>query len=122
MMKTNTATKPEIQRRFLQIENELIKDNELTMSVSSEYPVERGYGKEVLSHKKEAIDLTRFNDSAPILWSHDPQQQIGVIKRAYIEGKKLKVDMRFGNSEKAKEVMTDVSAGVIRNVSIGYSI
>ena len=100
MMKTNTATKPEIQRRFLQIENELIKDNELTMSVSSEYPVERGYGKEVLSHKKEAIDLKRFNDSAPILWSHDPQQQIGVIKRAYIEGKKLKVDMRFGNSEK----------------------
>ena len=121
-MASSTKVKPEIQRRFLQIENELIKDNELTMSVSSEYPVERGFGKEVLSHKKDAIDLTRFNDSAPILWSHDPQQQIGVIKRAYIEGKKLKVDMQFGNSEKAKEVMTDVSAGVIRNVSIGYSI
>ena len=119
---TKTPTKPEIQRRFLQIDDELIEDNQLTMSVSSEYPVERGFGKEVLSHKKESVNLTRFNDSAPILWSHDPKQQIGVIQRAYIEGKKLKVDMKFGTSEKAKEVMTDVSAGVIRNVSIGYSI
>ena len=40
-MASSTKVKPEIQRRFLQIENELIKDNELTMSVSSEYPVER---------------------------------------------------------------------------------
>ena len=30
---TKTPTKPEIQRRFLQIDDELIKDNELTMSV-----------------------------------------------------------------------------------------
>ena len=52
---TKTPTKPEIQRRFLQIDDELIEDNQLTMSVSSEYPVERGFGKEVLSHKKNLL-------------------------------------------------------------------
>ena len=118
---TKTATK-EIQRRFLAVDEPIVKDDLLTISVSSEYPVERGFGKEVLSHKAGAIDLKRFNDAAPVLWSHDPKIQVGVIKRAYLEGKKLKTDIQFGNSEKAKEVQADVASGIIRNVSIGYVI
>ncbi len=121
-MASSAKVKPEIQRRFLQIDDELIEDNQLTMSVSSEYPVERGFGKEVLSHAIGAIDLKRFNDSAPVLWSHDPTIQVGVIRRAYLQDKKLKVDIKFGNSEKAREVQADVAAGVIRNVSIGYQV
>ena len=120
-MKQPTLTK-EIQRRFLAVDEPIVRDDLLTISVSSEYPVERGFGKEVLSHAPEAIDLKRFNDSAPVLWSHDPTIQVGVIKRAYLEGKKLKTDIQFGNSEKAREVQADVAAGIIRNVSIGYVI
>ena len=120
-MKQPTLTK-EIQRRFLSVDEPIVKDDLLTISVSSEYPVERGFGKEVLSHKAGAIDLKRFNDAAPVLWSHDPKIQVGVIKRAYLEGKKLKTDIQFGNSEKAKEVQADVASGIIRNVSIGYVI
>ena len=118
---TKTATK-EIQRRFLAVDEPIVKDDLLTISVSSEYPVERGFGKEVLSHSPGAIDLKRFNDAAPVLWSHDPKIQVGVIKRAYLEGKKLKTDIQFGNSEKAREVQADVASGIIRNVSIGYVI
>ena len=118
---TKTATK-EIQRRFLAVDEPIVRDDLLTISVSSEYPVERGFGKEVLSHNPEAIDLKRFNDAAPVLWSHDPTIQVGVIKRAYLEGKKLKTDIQFGNSEKAREVQADVASGIIRNVSIGYVI
>ena len=120
-MKQPTLTK-EIQRRFLSVDEPIVKDDLLTISVSSEYPVERGFGKEVLSHKAGAIDLKRFNDSAPVLWSHDPKIQVGVIKRAYLEGKKLKTDIQFGNSEKAREIQADVASGIIRNVSIGYVI
>ena len=118
---TKTATK-EIQRRFLAVDEPIVKDDLLTISVSSEYPVERGFGKEVLSHKAGAIDLKRFNDGAPVLWSHDPTIQVGVIKRAYLEGKKLKTDIQFGNSDKAREIQADVASGIIRNVSIGYVI
>ena len=120
-MKQPTLTK-KIQRRFLAVDEPIVKDDLLTISVSSEYPVERGFGKEVLSHKAGAIDLKRFNDAAPVLWSHDPKIQVGVIKRSYLEGKKLKTDIQFGNSEKAKEVQADVASGIIRNVSIGYVI
>ena len=77
---------------------------------------------EVLRHEDSAVDLTRFNDSAPVLWSHDPTQQIGVINRAWVENKKGYAEIKWGNSEKAKEVRADVEAGVIRNVSIGYII
>ena len=101
-----TETKPYF--RFLSIEDEEIKDDILTMSVSSEYPVKRGFGEEILEHTPEAIDLKRFNDNAPILWSHNVSEQVGVILRAYLVDKKLKVDMRFGNSAKAKEIEADV--------------
>ena len=115
-----TETKPYF--RFLSIEDEEIKDDILTMSVSSEYPVKRGFGEEFLEHSPEAIDLKRFNDNAPILWSHNVSEQVGVILRAYLVDKKLKVDMRFGNSAKAKEIEADVRQKIIRNVSIGYAV
>ncbi len=115
-----TETKPYF--RFLSIEDEEIKDDILTMSVSSEYPVKRGFGEEILEHTPEAIDLKRFNDNAPILWSHNVSEQVGVIERAYLVDKKLKVDMRFGNSAKAKEIEADVRQKIIRNVSIGYAV
>ena len=80
-MTTDTLIKTEIQRRFLAVDEPIVKDDLLTISVSSEYPVERGFGKEVLSHAPGAIDLKRFNDSAPVLWSHDPTIQVGVKKK-----------------------------------------
>ena len=42
-MKTNTTVSPEIQRRFLAVDEPIVKDDLLTISVSSEFPVERGF-------------------------------------------------------------------------------
>ncbi len=115
-----TAVK--VYKRFLNVESTDAKQDTLTLSFSSETPVQRTFGMEVLSHEDSAVDLTRFNDSAPVLWSHDPTQQIGVINRAWVENKKGYAEIKWGNSEKAREVRADVEAGVIRNVSIGYTI
>ena len=46
---------------------------------------------EVLSHEDSAVDLTRFNDSAPVLWSHNPNQIIGVVNRAWLENKSFEL-------------------------------
>ena len=78
-----TETKPYF--RFLSIEDEEIKDDILTMSVSSEYPVKRGFGEEILEHTPEAIDLKRFNDNAPILWSHNVSEK-KVLCDSFLEG------------------------------------
>jgi HK97 family phage major capsid protein/HK97 family phage prohead protease len=91
---------------------------------SSEYPVARYFGNEVLSHDGEAADLARLNDSAPLLFNHDPNKVVGVVERAWIDGKKKRgyVSVRFSRNSFAQEVLADVKDGVLRNVSFGYQI
>jgi len=72
----------------------------------------------------EAADLSRLNDSAPLLFNHNPDRVIGVVERAYIDGKKRRgyARVRFSRNPFAQEVLSDVKDGVLRNVSFGYSI
>lgn len=91
---------------------------------SSEYPVARYFGNEVLAHDERSADLSRLNDSAPLLFNHDPNKVIGVVERAWIDGKKKRgyVSVRFSRNAFAQEVLADVRDGVLRNVSFGYAI
>jgi len=98
------------------------EDNVFIFSFSSETPVERYNYDEVLSHKSEAVDLSRLNNAAPLLWNHNPDELLGVVDRAWIEGGRGYVAVRFGSSPKAQEVLADVRAKIIRNVSVGYRI
>ena len=93
-----------------------------TVSFSSETPVARGYGSEILSHATGAVDLTRLNNGAPLLWNHNPDELIGVVERAEIRDGKGYARLRWGNSSEAQQRRADVEAGVIRNVSVGYTI
>ena len=95
----------------------------MEFSFSSETPVDRWFGSEVLSHDAGAADLSRLNDSAPLLWNHDPDQIIGVVESARIgTDKRGYATVRFGTSQRAQEILKDVEAGIIRNVSFGYRI
>lgn len=99
------------------------EENTLEFAFSSEFPVERWFGDEVLSHDAGCADLTRLNDAAPMLWNHDPNQMIGVVESATIGGdKRGYATVRFGTSPMAEQVLNDVRAGIIRNVSFGYRI
>jgi HK97 family phage major capsid protein len=91
---------------------------------SSEQPVARYYGNEILSHEKGAADLSRLNDGAPLLFNHNPDRVIGVVERAYIDDDKRRgyARVRFSRNEFAQEVLRDVRDGIIRNVSFGYAI
>jgi len=99
------------------------EDRSMTFSFSSETAVERWFGDEVLSHDAGAADLARLNDSAPLLWNHNRDEQIGVVEKAWIGAdKRGYCTVRFGTSARAEEVLNDVKAGIIRNVSFGYRI
>lgn len=91
---------------------------------SSEYPVARYFGNEVLQHDMRSADLSRLNDSAPLLFNHDPDKVIGVVERAWIDGEKKRgyATVKFSRNAFAQEVLTDVRDGVLRNVSFGYAI
>ena len=93
-------------------------------SFSSETPVKRWFGNEVLSHDPSAVDLGRMNDGAPVLFNHDPDRVIGVVERAWVDGEKRRARalVRFSRNTFAEEVLADVRDGVLRNISVGYSI
>lgn len=93
------------------------------LSISSEYPVRRWYGNEVLIHSAEAVDLSRMNDGAAVLLQHDGRDHIGVVEpgTAKLVNKRLVTEIRFSRAQaKAAEVAQDIEDGIRRNVSIGY--
>jgi len=96
----------------------------INMSISSESPVMRNFGLEVLSHRSEDINLERLNNKAPLLLNHDANVQIGVIENTNLDESRgrLNASVRFGKSTLAQEVYDDIIDGIRSQVSIGYSI
>lgn len=98
---------------------------EVTLSLSSEYPVQRWFGMEVLSHKRGAIRLGRLNNGGPLLLNHDPDQQVGAFVRESVkvgDDKKVRGVARFSRSARAKEIADDVDMGIRGATSIGYRV
>jgi HK97 family phage major capsid protein len=95
------------------------------IAISSEEPVERSFGMEVLEHSEEAIDLSFLaSGRAPLLLDHDPKQQIGVIESVELdsESRRLRAKVRFGRNGIAAEAFDDVVDGIKANISVGYAI
>lgn len=91
-------------------------------SLSSESPVDRFFGREILVHDSDAVDLSRAGDGLPLLWNHNTDEPIGVVERIKIKDGKLRGVLRFSNNKKAIEVFNDVRDGFLKNISIGYQV
>ena len=115
---------PELYKRAGETKFEEQEERTVEFSFSSEYPVERSFGVEVLSHEDGAADLGRLNDGAPLLFNHDMDRPIGVVERAYIDKDKKKgySRVRFSKNSFAQEILADVRDGIMRNISVGYRI
>ena len=97
----------------------------VNISVSSEAPVERSFGKEILDHSEGSIDLEfARSGNMPLLLDHDPRQQIGVVENVNLDGsaRRLRATVRFGRNGLAKEVFDDVVDGIRNNISVGYHV
>lgn len=95
------------------------------IAISSEEPVSRSFGMEVLEHSKESIDLSFLaSGRAPLLLDHDPEKQIGVIESVDLDisARRLRATVRFGKSALAREAFDDVMDGIRTNISVGYAI
>jgi len=101
-----------------------VKARTFEFPFSSEFPVKRYFGNEILSHEEGAADLSRLNDGGIVLFNHDMNKPIGVVESARIdsETKRGYAKIRFSRNKLATEVLQDVSDNVIRGVSFGYSI
>jgi len=95
------------------------------VGVSSEEPVERSFGMEVLGHSAGDINMEFINSGrAPLLLDHDMTKQIGVIEEFKLDetAKRTTAVVRFGKSALAREVFEDVADGIRMNISVGYRI
>lgn len=83
------------------------------------------YYDELLSLDPAHVDLARLNAGAPLLNSHarySLEDQIGVIEKAWIEKGEGLCLVRFSSRAEVEPIWQDVKAGIIRNVSVGYTV
>lgn len=93
------------------------------LAFSSELPVERWFGNEILDHSPTSVRLGRFRDGAPVLVDHDSTDHVGVIESVSIDSdRRGRVTVRFGKSARAEEVFQDVIDRIRRHVSVRYRI
>ena len=101
------------------------KTRRVRIAVSSEQPVDRSFGEEILDHSEDSIDLSFLKSGrAPLLLDHDPKQQIGIVEDVTLDGsaRVLRATVRFGKNGLAREVFDDVTDGIRSNISVGYAV
>lgn len=94
------------------------------LAFSSEAPYQRKFGTEVLSHKAEDVNMGFLQSgTAPLLFEHDPERQIGVIETAEISSDSVgRAKVRFSKSAFSQEIFQDVVDQIRSSISIGYVI
>jgi len=114
-----------VQRDFnLEVREVEKEDRTLEFPFSSEQPVTRYFGNEILEHKSANWDLKRLNDGAPLLFNHDFSRPIGVVEKAWIDETKRRgyAKVRFSKEEFASSIFRDIKDGIIRGISFGYVV
>jgi phage head maturation protease len=116
-------TKIQNQYRKLNIKSGNIDEDTRTVEVSfsSEEPVERYFGVEILDHDPKSVDLSRLNTGAAVLEDHQGSQ-IGKVVEATIENGRGLAKLMFSRVGRGAEVFQDIVDGIRENISFGYQV
>jgi HK97 family phage major capsid protein/HK97 family phage prohead protease len=126
-MQEERFSRTEMERRAVHMGEKTIEEDgrRVMVGVSSEQPVERDFGMEVIDHSRQSMNLEFLNSGrAPLLLDHDMSRQIGVVESVELdeETRRLRAKVRFGKGALASEVFNDVLDGIRQNISVGYRI
>lgn len=92
-----------------------------SLSFSSEKPVRRWYGFEVLDHNPKSVRMQFMaSGRAPLLLNH--HKRIGVVEVAKLVSKRGEATVRFGRSADSEDALRDVDDGILQNTSVGYIV
>lgn len=106
-----------------------LQNHAITFSCASDTPYQR-YDQEhkvaydeILIVNENAVDLSRLNNGAALLFNHDTDKLLGMVEQAWIAESRVYVRVRFSqNDEFAERIFKDILDGLIKGVSIGYQI
>lgn len=118
-IKTGTLYRSfELNRAQVNDENRTVE-----LAFSSEAPVERYFGIEILDHTPASVRLGRLTSGGAVLVDHDPSDHVGVVESITIDSDRVgRAQVRFGKGARAEEIFQDVKDGIRRNVSVGYLV
>jgi hypothetical protein len=122
------------QRRAAEIRVESWNEEERTIDVvwGTGAPVRR-YNwwddeeyDESLDMSPQSVDMSRLaNGAAPVLDTHRSgglSNQIGVVVSAEVDGTRGTAKLRMSSRPEIAGIVQDIKAGIIRNLSVGYSV
>lgn len=112
----------EILYRQLELGRADEKTRSVEASLSSEEPVERFWGIEILSHSHAAVDLSRARPALPLLFNHRVDEIAGSAEGLHLVDGKLRARLRFATTDRGEELWNLVRDGHLTGVSIGYAI
>lgn len=92
---------------------------EVDLSISSETPVKRFFGNEILSHTPGAVDFSRLNSA---LMNHDANAILGRVENARLDGRRARATIVFDDDTEGKTAWRKVQSGSLKGVSVGYVI
>lgn len=98
-------------------------DERTPIAISSEHPVDRWFGREILDHSPSAIDRTYLDQGMAVLCEHDTREHIGVLEDAELGADRvLRGFVRYDDSPEAERVKRQVKNKIKRFVSVGYAL
>lgn len=100
------------------------------MAFSSEEPVDRWWGVEILDHGEASVRLERLNDGAPVLFNHNPGHSPGDLIGTHEPGtvklgkdRVLRGEVRVTSAtQQGREAVGLIESRVLTKASIGYRV
>lgn len=90
---------------------------------SSEAPVKRWFGDEILDHAPSSVDMSRIQNGAAVLLEHSTSQRCGITEGGEITKNKTgEAEVRFAKTPLGDSVMAEVEDGTLRWLSVGYRV
>lgn len=126
-MQTRSKPKTGIQeKRSINMAVRAVDENSrrVTVSFSSEQPVSRWFGAEILQHDEGNVDLERINQIGVSLFNHDRNRVLGKIENAILNTaeKRCSCDIVFDEDPDSDLIFQKVKSGTLKGVSVGYSV
>ena len=115
-----------IYRRSASFERSAVNLEQRTaeLTFSSEAPVARKFGVEILDHSPTSVRMERLNAGGPLLFGHDSTRMemlLGSVEKAWIgDDKRGRALVSFDNSPEGDKALRKAADGSLRNVSVGY--
>lgn len=112
------------EKRIFQVALDKIDKEARTveLSFSSETPVRRAEGMEVLAHNESSVILDRLNSGASVLWNHNPDVLLGRVVKAWVDTveRKGRAVVYFSADPESDRRFQQVIEGVLTKVSTYY--